>query len=259
VLPGGPFGALLVLAAGLLILVSAARAAGPQVLYASFNADGSMRLSLGDGSSAGVIPPGPYTVIVNNNTPDDNFGPTHDVHLFGPGVDYSSVLTQEEETQAVWTVTFQPNSAYTFQDDYRPALIHIAFRTSAAGTASSGSTSVTGPAPTTGKSVTTNTDVAGSAVLPARGVLRGTVTASGALSLAYKGQAVTRLKPGKYKVTVEDESSKNGFRVQRLHARPIQITDPVFVGTRSVNIALTTGQWWYFPLGGKRSGFIVAS
>jgi hypothetical protein len=261
---GGPFGALPRFVAtavlGLLLLTGIARGAGSQVLYASFNSDGSMRLNLGDGSPAGAIPPGAYTVIVNNNTADDNFGDTHKVHLFGPGVDYSSVLTQEEETQAVWTVTFQPSSTYTFQDDYRPTLIHVVFRTTATGTGSSGPASVSTASTSTTKhsgSVTTNSSVVGSALLPSRGTLEGIVSASGRLSLTYKQKAVTSLKVGKYKVAVVDETAKSGFQLQRIHGSPTTVTSAAFVGKRSVTVGLKAGQWWFSPPGGKKNYFIV--
>jgi hypothetical protein len=264
VIKGGPFGALprfiAAVALSLLLLVGSARGAG-QVLYASFNADGSMRLNLGDGSSAGVIAPGAYTVVVNNNTADDNFGDTHKVHLSGPGVDYSAVLTQEEEAQAVWTVTFQPNASYTFQDDYRPTLIHVVFRTSAAGTASSSPASSTTSSSSTGKSsgsVATNSDIAGSALLPSRGTLGG-VVAAGRLSLSFKGKAVAKLKVGKYTLTVDDETAKSGFQLQRLRATPIIVTSAAFVGKRSVTVTLKFGRWWFSSAGGKRSYFFVVS
>jgi hypothetical protein len=244
-------------ALALLTFVGASRAAG-QVLYASFNTDGSMRLSLGDGSAAGVIPPGAYTVIVNNNTADDTFGDTHKMHLFGPGVEASAVLTQEEEAQAVWTVTFQPNASYTFQDDYRPALIHLVFRTSATASPSSGTSSSSSSS--TGKSsgsVATNSDLAGSAVLPSRGTLAGVVRTSGKLSLTYKGKTVATLKPGKYTVAVDDETAKSGFELEKLHGRPITITSAAFVGKKSLTLALKVGRWWFFSSGGSRTAFFV--
>jgi hypothetical protein len=260
---GGPLGALPCLAVAfvlaLVTFVGTSRAAG-QVLYASFNADGSMRLNLGDGSAVGVIPPGAYTVIVNNNTADDTFGDTHKMHLFGPGVEVSTVLTQEEEAQAVWTVTFQPNASYTFQDDYRSAFIHLVFRTSA--TSSPSSSTSSSNSSSTGKSsgsVATNTDIAGSAVLPSRGTLAGVVGVSGKLSLSYKGKAVAKLKPGKYTVAVDDGTAKSGFELERLHGRPITITSAAFVGKKSITLALKVGRWWFFSTGGTKTAFFVVS
>jgi hypothetical protein len=245
----------------LLTFVGGSRAAAP-VLYASFNPDGSMRLNLADGSAVGVVPPGAYTVIVNNNTADDNFGDTHKVHLFGPGVDASAVLTQEEEAQAVWTVTFQPNASYTFQDDYRPTLIHLVFRTSATAVASSSSASPGNSPSSTGKSpgpVATNTDIAGSAVLTSRGTLAGVVRISGNLSLSYRGKAVDMLKPGKYTVAVDDLAAKSGFELQNLHGRSITITSTAFVGKKSMTLTLKVGRWWFFSPGGSRTSFFVVS
>jgi hypothetical protein len=266
VVTGGPFGALpcfvATVALVLLLLSGAARGAGSQTLYASFNSDGSMRLNLGDGSPAGAIPPGPYTVIVNNSTVGDNFGDTHKVHLFGPGVDYSTVLTQEEETQAIWSVTFQPSSTYTFQDDYRPTVVHVVFATSAAGTGSSTPVVVSTPSSSTAKhsgSVSTNSDLAGSAVLQFRGRLTGVVSAARKLTLDYKGKAVATLRAGKYTVSVDDQSGKSGFQLQRIHAAPTTVTSAAFVGKKSVTVALKAGQWWFSTSGGTKSYFIVVN
>src|SRR5262249_60230795 len=51
-------------------------------------------------------------------------------HLAGPGVDYRTDLNQGEQVQETWAVTFQPNATYTWQDDYRPALVSGSVRTS---------------------------------------------------------------------------------------------------------------------------------
>jgi hypothetical protein len=264
VITGGPFGALphFVVAAilSLLIVVGAAHGAG-SLIYASFNSDGSMRLNLGDGSAVGAIPAGAYTVIVNNNTVNQDFGDTHKAHLFGPGVDYSSVLTQEEETQAVWSVTFQPNSTYTFQDDYRPTLIHVVFRTTATGTESSSSASVSTPSSSNTKSskVTTNSDLAGSAVVPFRGTLAATIDAAGRLRLTKKGKPVGTLKAGLYTFTVLDNSAKRGFVIQKLKSGAIDLTSVGYKGTHVKTVNLKAGQWTFFSPSGKKNYFIVVA
>ena len=266
VITGGPFGALPRFVAtavlGLLLLAGTARGAGSQLLYAAFNSDGSMRLNLGDGSPVGSIPPGAYTVIVNNNTVNDNFGDTHKVHLFGPGVDYSTVLTQEEETQAVWSVTFQPNSTYTFQDDYRPALIHVVFGTSATGTSSSSAAAVSTPSSSKAKSsgsVAKNSDIAGSAVVPFRGALAATIDATGRLTVTTKGKPVSTLKAGLYTWTVRDNSATRGFSIQKLKSSAIDLTGVAYKGTHVKTVNLKAGQWTFFSPSGKKNYFIVVA
>jgi hypothetical protein len=266
VITGGPFGALprIVAAAvlGLLMLAGTARGAGTQTLYASFNSDGSMRLNLGDGSVAAAIPPGAYTVIVNNNTVNQDFGDIHKVHLFGPGVDYNTVLTQEEETQAVWSVTFQPNSTYTFQDDYRPTLIHVVFRTSATGTSSSSSAEVSTPSSSKAKSsgsVAKNSDIAGSAIVPFRGTLAATIDAVGKLTLTTKGKPVGTIKAGLYTFTVHDNSARRGFSIQKLKSSAIDLTGVGYKGTHVKTVNLKAGQWTFFSPSGTKNYFIVVA
>jgi hypothetical protein len=221
-----------------------------------------MRLNLGDGSPVGSIPPGAYTVIVNNNTVNDNFGDTHKVHLFGPGVDYSTVLTQEEETQAVWSVTFQPNSTYTFQDDYRPALIHVVFGTSATSTSSSSSAAVSTPSSSKAKSsgsVAKNSDIAGSAVVPFRGALAATIDAAGKLTVTTKGKPVGTLRAGLYTWTVRDNSATRGFSIQKLKSSAIDLTGVAYKGTHVKTVNLKAGQWTFFSPSGKKNYFIVVA
>ena len=208
-------------------------------LTATFNPDGSMRLALGDGTSVGLpgtaIPPGPYLVVVNNNDSSDNFGDTHDFHLSGPGVDAEAVLTQQEESQWTWTVTFQPNATYTFQDDYRPTLVHIVFRTSSTAPASVSGTAPASAPPASGKSpaaVAKNPSVVGSAVAPDpfRGTLTALVGRAGSLSLARAGKNVTSLRAGRYRVVVTDMSAKSGFILQEIRKPRKDREQPVLHG-----------------------------
>jgi hypothetical protein len=167
------------------------------------------------------------------------------------------VLTLEEETQGVWSVTFQPNSTYTFQDDYRPALIHVVFRTTA--TASS-SASVSTPSSTSKSSGSVaNSDVAGSGLVPLRGTLKGVVRATGKLSLTYGGKTVATLKAGRYAFVVDDQTAKRGFQLQRIAAAPITLTSAAYVGKKLVRVSLKPGQWWFFSSGGAKRSFMVAA
>ena len=260
---------------GCLVIASPAAGAGTQTLTASFNSDGSMHLVLSDGTPVGTpsppgtaILPGPYLVVVNNNDASDNFGPTHDFHLTGPGVNAEAVLTQAEETQATWTVTFQTNGTYTFQDDYRPALIHLVFRAStsaptpaATPTTPPPSTSASGGSKTSG-TVAKNPSVVGSALAPAtpRGTLTASVGSTGALRLASNGKSVTSLHAGRYRLVVTDQSPTRGFTIQEIKKPPQTISGGAFTGTRSLTLNLRAGQWFFYStFVGKKTYFIVTA
>jgi hypothetical protein len=261
--------ALLAACAGL--ATGSVSAATTQTLSATFNPDGSMRLALADGTSVAApggagtaVPPGPYLVVVNNNDSSQNFGDTHDFHLTGPGVDAEAILTQEEEVQATWTLTFQPNATYTFQDDYRPTLIHLVFRTSSTAPSAAVSGTATTP-PSSGKSsgaVAKNPSVVGSALTatPFRGTLTALVGKSGSLSLARAGKNVTSLKTGRYRVVVTDRSKKKGFIIQEIRKPAKTVSGRAFTGKRSVTLSLKPGQWFFYStFVGKKTYFIVTA
>jgi hypothetical protein len=260
----------LALVAGLAPARQGARADGVQELNATFNPDGSMQLSLADGTPVGtpnppgtVIPAGPYLVVVNNNDSAQNFGDTHKFHLTGPGVDVEAVLTQEEEVQATWTVTFQPNATYVFQDDYRPTLIHLVFRASSSlPSVPAPSVGSSSPQPASGGSTTStkNPSVVGSAIPPDpfRGSLVGAVSASGAVTLKAKGRNVSTLKAGRYKLVVTDRSAKSGFTIQEIRKAATTVSGAGFTGKRTITLHLKPGQWFFYPsFVGKKTYFIV--
>jgi hypothetical protein len=265
------FPALLAACAALGLWCGSSPAAGTQILNATFNPDGSMRLALADGTSVGTssalgtaIPPGPYLVVVNNNDSSQNFGDTHNFHLSGPGVSAEAILTQQEETQATWTVTFQPNATYTFQDDYRPTLIHVVFRTSSTAPSAAVTGTATTP-PSSGKSsgaVAKNPSVVGSALTPDpfRGTLTASVGRTGSLSLTRSGRNVTSLKAGRYRVVVTDRSTKSGFIIQEIRKPARTVSGGAFTGKRSVTLSLKPGQWFFYSTFlGKKNYFIVAA
>jgi hypothetical protein len=238
-----------------------AHAAVSQTLYGGFTADGVIELNFADGSQIGTpnapgtsIPAGTYQLILNNNTADD-VGVDHTFHLTGPGVD---VKPSAGQVQSTFTITFQPNATYVYQDDLHPVALHMVFNTNPGGTAT------TTPATTTPVKSTapaSSGSVVGSAVgsLPFRGALAGTVAANGKLVLAASGRTVTTLKAGSYRITVKDASAKAGFRLQKLHKSSVthDLTTPAFVGTKTATVKLVAGQWVYASPGGARSYFIV--
>jgi hypothetical protein len=270
--PGRPrIGALLV--AGLVALVAGAghAAAAPSTLDVDWQQGTAITVTLADGTpvtATTVIPAGTYAVIIYNDYRDDT-SIARMFHLTGPGVDYRTDLNQGEQVQETWAVTFQPNATYTWQDDYRPALVSGSFRTSgtvaAPSTAGASSSSGSGGSGSSGGSTTKNagtvgnSDVVGSAVPPFRGSLDATVFASGRLSLSRNGKPVTALTTGRWTFSVDDESRKAGFTVQVLHGKPQTVTTGAFVGSHDLTIALKPGRWSYFSPSGKRTTFYVVS
>ena len=91
----------------------------------------------------------------------------------------------------------------------------------------------------------------GSAIVPFRGTLTGTVSAAGSLTLAYKGKSVTSLMPGRYMITVSDRSATSGFLLEKLAHAAMSLTGVEFVGKRSVSVDLTAGRWLVTPRLGR--------
>jgi hypothetical protein len=252
------------LIAGLLMLVPTAQ--GRQVaslsLIVNFSDTGAVSVTLPNGTPVGttsgtatVIPAGFYTLVLN--------GPGECINLpllelNGPGVNIQDdMIGGETDTHNLYA-TFLPNSTYTWHLDRSQSVVHT-FRTSAdvvgtdpAGGSSSSSSSAKHPTPT-------SQDIAGSAILPFRGVLTGAVSAAGRLTFAYKGKSVATLKVGRYTVAVTDKSSTNGFMLQKIRHATVSVTGKAFVGIRTASVNLTAGKWLFMPRTGKTTYSIVVS
>src|SRR5262249_54130115 len=146
------------------------------------------------------------------------------------------------------------SSTYTWKDDLNPVPVFTFVTSNAAsvGTANSGSagsSSGKSSAPIssgkTGKA--SSTDVVGSAILPLRGTLVGTVTPAGAVSLKRAGKPVQSLKAGRYTFTTADTPKKAGFNPQQIKSPPIPLTTLVFTGKRTKTVTLKAGQWFFYP------------
>jgi hypothetical protein len=246
-------------------LVHGSRAAVSSTLYAGFDADGNIRLTFVDGTLIGtptapgtVVPTGTYTIQVNNNGLDDQGG-EHFFHLLGPGVNLSVGTNLYATT--TWTATFLPGSTYVYQDDLNPTTIREVFGTpgSGAGTVSQAPPqTVTVPGGGSGGAKPSSSDIVGSAVVPFRGTLTGTVDAGGRLTLRAGGKPVTSLKAGRYTVAVSDHSPRNGFIVQGIGKSAETVTGVPFVGRRSATLSLKPGQWFFYPtFVGKKTYFLV--
>jgi hypothetical protein len=237
-----------------LIAGQASHAAVSKTIYAWFDVDGGLNFRYADSSNVGsTVPPGTYTVNLNNNTADD-YAVDHRFHLFGPGVDYTN---PPGSVQTTFTVTFQAGGTYTIQDDLDPKNIHQTIvATTGVGSNPPSPTSTT-PTSTTKKP--TSSDITGSAVLPFRGALDATVYKSGKLALNRSGKAVSQIKQGRYTFSVDDESKLAGFTLKSLRGNPVTITSKVFVGAHNVTLTLKQGRWFYYSPGGKQLQFIVLS
>jgi plastocyanin len=237
-------------------------------LHAFVHQNDSIGLTFDDGSPVGLqardvltIPPGTYTIRVIDDSDIHNF------HLDGPGVDQTTAV--DLLAAPTWTVTFQSGGTYRFQCDIHPDFMFGIFQatggssssgSSTSGGTSSGSSSGTASSSgTTSPAVSSNTGSSQSTLL--RGTLAGTVTSDGTLKLALQGKAVSRLKSGRYKITVVDKTPARSFVVRQTGRSAITVSGVSFVGTHSVTVNLKAGQWTFYTSAGKpsKSTFLVVA
>ena len=250
--------------------VQGTRSATSPELTLNYSVNGVLEVILANGTPirtpnapGTVIPPGTYEVIVNNDVPDtrDVF---HMFHLSGPGVNLMTDLLAGDNKTELYSETLQPSSTYTFQDDRQPGprtrrVQHVRRRLEqqlglerrlVRSGGASGSSS-------TGKS--SNSGIVGSSIKPPafRGALDGTVSSAGKLTLTRNGKGVSNLKSGRYKITVDDRTSKSGFTVQEIRKQPVTLTGVAFVGKHTVTVDLKAGQWMFYSPSGKKNYFVV--
>jgi len=226
-------------------------------IHAYFDADGHLMFTYLDGTQvSSTIPPGTYQVIYDNLGADD-LAVDHAFHLSGPGINFAPPATV---VQSTLSVTFAANGVYTLQDDLHPNIERRSFTA----TTSGGSDAPVVTATTTTKSTTkaVSNDIVGADLvnpskLPLRGTLTGAISATGNLTLLYKGKVVGELKSGKYKFAIDDRTSKVAFKVQRIKKDAVTVTGTRFVGKHTATVPLDPGQWWFFSGTGKKTFFIV--
>ncbi len=206
-----------------------------------------------------VIPYGTYNLYL-----DDSAG-VSDVtfDLQGPGVSLVSNMSFGEEVSENWAETFQANSTYTYFDNMRPGTTWT-FQTS--GTAAAPTTGASTAPPTqplqssNSGSATSTTPIASQAPAALKGTLKGTVGATGVVTLAFKGKAVTKLAKGRYKLAVTDKDRKDGFTIRGATKEPVLGSGVGFIGTHTITVTLTPGRWlFYSTLGTKSHAFTVTS
>jgi hypothetical protein len=234
-----------------------------------FNGNNTISASLNGvplGTTSGAptaIPPGTYNLSFTNPT----YVSDMQFHLEGPGVKLVTNMSYGEEPSEIWVETFAPSSTYTWKDDLNPTPVFtfVTSNTASVGSANSGSAGgssgkSTSPISSGSSGKASSTDVVGSAVLPLRGTLLGTVTAGGTLSLKLAGKPVQNLKAGRYTLTVTDDSKKAGFNLQQIKSSALALTTTAFTGKRTRTVALHPGQWFFYPtFVGKKTYFIVSS
>jgi hypothetical protein len=236
---------------GALLLASAAvsRDASGPALDVTFSAEGTISLTLPDGTPVGttsgaptVIPAGYYTLLLVGPGGCSEL-PYFELH--GPG---ENILNDMDlgEMRATDTAYFLPNSTYTWRDNGIPGVVYT-FTTSSTilGTPpATVSTRSSRPAPRA-HSTTSSEDVVGSSIAPFRGRLSAVVAASGRLSVAFHGKGVSRLRAGRYTISVTDRSSTDGFALKTSRRKPVQVTGETFLGKRSMSVVLTVGKWLF--------------
>lgn len=254
------------LTAGLLVLAPVAQ--GKRVVTLSLNVNffinGNIAVTLPDGTPLGstsgaptAIPPGFYTFSFSG--PGGCFSLPY-FHLTGPGVNIVTNLSEGNDAMKVaGTANFQPNSTYFWTNDGFPGVVHTFVTSAVIESTAAVPASSTNTSSSKHRGTVTSSDIVGSQLVPFRGTLTAAVSTSGRLTLAYKGNKVTRLKAGRYRIAVSDESSKNGFILEKPTHASVSLTGIAFEGERSASVNLTVGNWHIMPRPGKTASSLVVS
>ena len=128
--------ALLVVATAFAFSAPGVQAATPPPLYVTYDANGTLTVSVSGGAVLGsstAIPPGPYWVTFDNEFSAERI--VHKWRLSGPGVDVATLGVDLNCDSSIeqYIGVLQPSSTYTVADDCHPAILPVVFRTSATG------------------------------------------------------------------------------------------------------------------------------
>ncbi|HWE80855.1 MAG TPA: hypothetical protein VG265_04345 [Gaiellaceae bacterium] len=259
----GPVRGVVVAAALVAALLALPKAQGARAvslsLEVAFSANDTIAVTLPDGATVGstagaptVIPAGFYTIELTGPLNPPTGLPYF--QLTGPGVNVLSNLNEGGISFDTATVTFLPSSSYGWTDDAISGVTHT-FVTSSdvLGTAPGVAVS-----PHSGKPAASQ-DLVGSDVVPFRGVLSGTVSAAGKVSVSFGGKRAAALRPGRYRVAISDSSSAVGFSLTKTGHRAKPLTTIRYRGRRTVSIDLTAGRWLVAAPAGAKSDVIVVS
>jgi plastocyanin len=253
------FLALLVLGSTIALKLGVARsdAAVSPTMHAVVHQDNTITLTFDDGSPVGnqardalTVPAGTYAVRVVDDTGEHNF------HLSGPGVQQATSVDGSDN--ASWTVTIQAGGTYRFQCDTHADFMYGTFQGAGAGTSggtSGGSSSggSSGGSSSGGSSSGGSSSGGSSSTTALRGTLAGTVAADGKLKLLFNGRVVSKLKAGRYKITVSDRTPARSFVVKQPGRSAITVSGVAFVGSHTVTVNLKVGAWTFYTSAGKKS------
>jgi hypothetical protein len=230
-----------------------ARTTANPVLRVQYQLDGTMTVTLADGTPVGtrtgsptVIPAGYYTVLM--------FGPGGCANipyftLKGPGENIVDNMDGGELSTNQYNAFFQPNSTYSWHSDVDTNVV-FTFQTNSTvvGTAPP----VVGPKGLSSDNHGTaqSTNPLGSSVATYQGILNAAVSPSGKVTLTFKGKSASSLKAGSYKVAVVDSSSSSGLMFQKIK-RVVTLTGLKFTGKHTGKVTLTAGKWVVMPQLGK--------
>lgn len=234
------------------------RVAASPVLDVNFSTNGTITLTLPDGTAVGTTSGSPTTISAGYYSVVE-LGPggcTSMPHfsLKGPGVSLFDNLDEGEVQTVSWNEYLAPNSTYTWSNDAFPTVIHTFVTNS----------TIVGTAPAvlpSGLSASDHTtasssSLVGSNIVPFRGTLTGAVSVAGKVTLELKGKPVTSLEAGRYKISVTDKSKTSGLMLRRNTSGMITITGILFVGKHSQTVQLTAGHWSLVSRPGSTVGSI---
>jgi hypothetical protein len=235
------------LVAGLLLLAAApvaqSRSTETLALDISFFANGTINVTLPDGSALGAtsgtpqeVPAGLYNLYFSG---PGGCSSVPFFHLSGPGINISTDMS--ESAALATTANLLPSSTYVWTDQAYPSVSHT-FTTSAIAEGSP-PTSTTGSTSTTSGKGVTYPSIVGSDATPFRGTLTATVDAAAKISLSFKGKRPTKLVAGKYTISVSDRSVRGGLTLDHAGHAAITISTAAFTGKRTKSIDLSAGTW----------------
>ena len=237
-------------AAGALVLapVSPARNVESLSLNIAFFANGSISVTLPDGTALGstngtaqVVPAGYYNLLFSG---PGGCSALPYFHLTGPGVNISTDMNEGTQSKAANNANLEPSSTYVWTDDAVPGVTH-SFTTSAV---VEGSPPSPGTGSTSGSSSgpgVSYPSIIGSDVVPSRGKLTATISSTGKLTLSYRGKPTTSLRAGKYTLSVVDRYARSGLTLRRPKHASLLLAAPGFSGSRSTSVNLTAGNWFF--------------
>ena len=239
-------------ALGASILAATAHAGFPSLYVTYVTENCTFKLTNDSGAAVVSVPPGTYQVVITTSDPFGVFDQSgrNDLYackgfvqfrLSGPGVSVATTLDYGDASSELYSATLQPGATYTLQDDN-----NIAASRRSISVATSGSSVLTPSASAAaGNSATVS--------------LRGNVSRSGKLSLRRNGKVVTSLKAGRYAFSVDDQSTKSGFRIQPSNGKAVTITTAGYIGWQEATLTLHAGRWSFFTPGGTKTVFVVVA